>query len=88
MLLRLVIGVIFEVVVLDFIGGNVVVGKAFSASQSEFSSFWESADFLTAGAIKFNISFSFFFSATILVRSDKISFLSDALISSSFSDWI
>ena len=70
-------GVVLEVVAFVFIGVDVVLGKTFSESESEFSKFWRVTDFLTAGAISFNTSG--WFSAKIVVRWDMISFLRNVL---------
>ena len=54
-----------------------------SGSESESWTFKQTGCFLFKGAINFIISF--WFSASILVKSDMISFLRDAFISSRFS---
>ena len=85
-MLRLFTGVILLVVavVLVFIGVDVAFSGMFSGSESVSSEVFIMAGFLVTGAISFSISF--WFSASILVRSVIISFLRVVLISSRFSE--
>ena len=80
-------GVVFwlTVVVLGFVGVDVIVGGKFSGSESDSSGTVEVACFLETGAINFSISS--WFSAEIVVRSDRISFPRVDFISSKFSAW-
>ena len=70
--LRLFTGVIFglTVVVLGLTGVDVAVSGAFSFSESESSGTVSVACFLATGATSF--STSFWFSARILVRSERL----------------
>ena len=83
-MLRLLIGVLLEVVAFDFIGVDVDAESLFSVSESECFTFRRIACFLTEGSL--SLSIFFWFAAKSFVRSDIISFLSDVLISSNFSD--
>ena len=85
-ILRLLTGVVLEVVAFILIEVDVVFGRTVSGSESEFSKFWTDVGFLTTGAINFSISF--WFSAMILVRSGINFLLRDVSFSSSSSDWI
>ena len=58
-MLRLFTGVVLEVVVFVFLGVDVVLGKTFFGSESDFSRFWRVTGYLIAGAFSFNISSSF-----------------------------
>ena len=60
-------------------GVDVLATETFSGSESESWVFIRTVCFLFKGAI--SLSISFWFSASILVRSDIISFLSDVFIS-------
>ena len=83
-MLRLFTVVIFAVVVVfDFTGVDVTVGRMFSGSESVSAFSTGSGSFFIVGDISFDISF--WFSANIFVKSDNSSFLSDEFISSIFS---
>ena len=86
-MLRLFTGVIIWLIVVavGYTGVDVIVGGTFSVSESDPSGTVEVACFLATAAISFNISF--WFSANILVKSDKIPFLTEDFISSKFSVW-
>ena len=83
-MLRLLFGLVLELVaVYDFTGVDVLATEMFSGSESESWTFKQTGCFLFKGAINFSISS--WFSASMFVKSDMISFLRDAFISSRFS---
>ena len=84
-MLRSLTGVVLRLtaVVLGLLGVEVTGGRTFSDSESESSGTVRVVCFLTTGDISFSISF--WFSAKIFVRSDKLSFLVVAFNSSKFS---
>ena len=78
-MLRLLTGVVLVVVAVTILTGvDVRAVEMFSNSESESWFSIEAVRFLFRGAINLNISF--WFSASIFDRSDKISFLKDAFI--------
>ena len=77
-MLRLVTGVVLEVVAFVFIGVEVVLGKMFSGSESEFSRIWRVTGFVTAGAISVNIPF--WFLAKLSLHDDLFSWVRFNLI--------
>ena len=82
-LLRLLFGVVLGIVaVLIFTGVDVLATEMLSGSESESWTFGQTG-FLFEGAI--SLSISFWFSASILVKSVIISLLKDVFISSRFS---
>ena len=82
--LRLFTGVVLELVAVWVLTGvDVLVTETFSGSESESWTFKWTVCFLFKGAISLNISF--WFSASIFVKSDMISFLRVVFISSKFS---
>ena len=83
-MLRLFTGVVFELrAIVVLTGVDPLATEVFSGSESESWSLVQLRRFLLKGAIHLRISF--WFSANIFDRSDKISFLKDVLISSKFS---
>ena len=83
-MLRLFTGVVLGIVaVFDFTGVDVLATETSPGSESESWLFEQDGCFLFNGAI--SLSISFWFSASISVRSDLISFLRDVFISSMFS---
>ena len=82
--LRLLFGVVLGIVaVLIFTGVDVLATEMLSGSESESWTFGQTGYFLFKGAI--SLSNSFWFSASILVRSVIISLLEYVFISSRFS---
>ena len=82
-MLRLFTGVVLEpVAVLVFTGVDVLATGTSPGSESDSWTFAETERFLLSGAISLNISF--WFSASILVKSVMISLLKDVFISSRF----
>ena len=80
LMLRLFIGVVLGLVAVWILTGvDVFVTETFSGSESESWAFKWTACFLFKGA--FSLSISFWFSASILERSNMISFLRDVFIS-------
>ena len=79
-LLRLLTGVVLVLVAVTALTGvDVRETGVFSSSESESWFSNETARFLLSGAINLNISF--WFSASIFDKSDKVSFLKDAFSS-------
>ena len=84
-MLRLLTGVVLVLVAVTVLTGvDVRATEIFSTSESESWFSNETAGFLLSGANNLNISF--WFSANIFDRSDKISFLKDAFSSFRSSD--
>ena len=83
-MLRLFTGVGLELVaVVVLTGVDVLATETFSGSESVSWSFAEMGRFLLEVAI--SLSISFWFSANICVKSDRIFFLKNLFISSKFS---
>ena len=83
-MLRLFTGVILELVaVVVLTSADLLATEMFSGSESDSWSSVQMRRFLLKGAI--NLGISFWFSANISDRSDRISFLKDVYISSKFS---
>ena len=84
-MLRLFTGVVLELVAIVVLTGvDVLATEVFSGSESESWSLVQMRQFLLKGAI--NLGTSFWFSANIFDRSDKISFHKDVFISSKISE--